>query len=176
MADKDDSTTSPGGRTPRVTSKRRRDRVASKSGRGGFRPGSGRKRGVLSKQAQEAQRVGKLTGKLPRELLLEWSQRGVMTDESGKDIPLSADQRIACAKDCANYYHPRLTSQQVTGHDKGPLKVDLDVAQLKGLPLDMITLLEEVLNLISSGGRTDEKSEQPAPSDDSGPNYADTIH
>ena len=70
------------------------------TGRGGYRPGSGRKKGGFAKRSQENIELAKSLGLNPVEFLLS-----VMNDP---DKPLK--DRIECAKAVAPYVAPRLAA------------------------------------------------------------------
>lgn len=82
------------------------------NGRGGARPGAGRKKGGRNRLTEEARQIAKKTGITPLEFLLE-----AMQDDS---LPL--DKRIDAAKAAAPYVHPKLSSVEVSGDPERPMR------------------------------------------------------
>lgn len=77
------------------------------AGRGGARPGAGRKRGALSKKTTEVAQRAAETGLTPLEWLLK-----VMRDHKK---PLG--MRMDAAKAAAPYMHPRLSTVELNLRD-----------------------------------------------------------
>ena len=97
--------------------------------RGGKREGAGRKPGVKDRLAKEAAARAAMTGKLPHELLLEWS-RGEPMIINGEAVHLTAQNRLAAAIAAGPYYAPRLISHEVSGKGGGaiPMSVTAQVS------------------------------------------------
>lgn len=96
-------------------------RVAS--GRGGWRPNSGRKKGTLGRLAHEAREMAKQTGALPHEILLSMARgepqlRKVIDPATGKQtgtlyqVP-DLEQSKDAAKAAAPYYAPKISTVEV---------------------------------------------------------------
>lgn len=75
------------------------------SGRGGARPGAGRKKGGRNRLSEESLKTAKQMGVTPLEFLLR-----VIADDS-EDM----GRRVDAAKAAAPYVHPRLTAVTVSG-------------------------------------------------------------
>ncbi len=105
----------------------------------------------VSKATLLAMRQATLTGRMPHELMLEWTQKGVMeiartkqeVRGEGKNartftiaevdpktglyvydtVPMDMATRIATARACADFYAARMHKTQVTGKDEGPVQL-----------------------------------------------------
>lgn len=78
-------------------------------GRGGARPGSGRKVGQINRMTAEAREEARKTGEMPLDYMLR-----VMRDPKA-----NAKRRDAMANACAPYLHPKLSAVQVSGDPHG---------------------------------------------------------
>ena len=83
---------------------------------GGARLGAGRKPGSTNRISAEARANAAATGEMPVDYMLR-----IMRDEN-----VDARRRDDMAKSVAPYLHPKLSSVQQSGEDKGPLIVILD--------------------------------------------------
>lgn len=106
---------------------------------GHFKPGhpryGGRKKGSPAKRTQEAREIAERLGFHPIELLAIIAMRGVIPNADGTETPVDTDARLDAIKAAAPYLTPRLSAQQITGKDEGPLAVStLDVAQILANP------------------------------------------
>lgn len=117
-----------------------------KSGRGGARPGAGRKPGATTEIKRVARARATREGGLPHELLLRWARTGMM----GKQA-LTPDQRISAAKGCAAWYKAPMQAVKVQGDADRPMVLQIDASQLRGLPVDKLELVREVLRMIQQG-------------------------
>ncbi len=133
--------------------------------------GRGRPAGGIALISRAAQKKARRNGRLPCELLCEWAQLGKMGE-----VILSIEQRMDAAKAAAPYYSPRLSSTKMTGADDGPVKIDLDLSQLKNLPLDKIEALEAVLAELAGGPALSTLEEAANESGASAQRYEDTLH
>ena len=70
------------------------------TGRGGARPGAGRKPGSPNKKTAELQAAVEATGETPLDFLLR-----IMRDDNADEA-----RRIDCAKAAAMYVHPKLAA------------------------------------------------------------------
>src|SRR4051812_6001077 len=100
------------------------------NGRGGRRPGAGRKLGSASLKTREIANAAAATGITPLEVMLEAMRK----HRAAGDL----DAAAAVAKDAAPYIHPRLAS------------VALDATVHR----DPVELTTEELMQIAAGGRT----------------------
>lgn len=98
------------------------------NGRGGARPGAGRKTGSATKKTREIADRAAEEGITPLEFMLQ-----VMRAEPGEDIKDERvlvdiqQMRFEAAKAAAPYMHPRLAAIEHTGEDGGPMKHSLTV-------------------------------------------------
>ncbi len=83
------------------------------SGRGGYRPGAGAKKGVAHKKTEELMLAVLASGQTPMEFLLQ----EMRNTENQKDV------RIDCANKVAPYIHPKLASTEISGKGGKPLAV-----------------------------------------------------
>lgn len=92
------------------------------TGRGGARPGAGRKKGSATARTREIAERAYGDGVTPLEYML-----AVMRAESEHEDPrIQAGRealRFEAAKAAAPYIHPRLAAVEVTGADGGPVLV-----------------------------------------------------
>jgi hypothetical protein len=84
----------------------------SKSTRGGYRPGSGRKKGSTNKRTQEIAARAFDEGVTPLEFMLS-----VIRDGNAERA-----MRLDAAKFCAPYIHPRLQAVEISGKEGGPIE------------------------------------------------------
>lgn len=113
-----------------------RPRNRLSSGRGGYRPGAGRKPGSQSRLAREAREKAEQTGALPHELLLQWGRgepmsRKVLKQGGDASNPehwvttyeaVDAETQKDAAKSAAPYYAPKISTVEViTGVDDATL-------------------------------------------------------
>lgn len=122
---------------------RRKLRVSEPSNRGGYRPGSGRPPGAISRMSKEAREKAAATGMLPHEFLLaitrgerilrwaphpdpEQAAAGVVVQVEEK---YTFEDRKDAAKAAAPYFAPRISAVEVI---KGTPEHELDaiIAQL----------------------------------------------
>ena len=89
-------------------------------GRGGSRPGAGRKKGAASKRTREIADAAVADGLSPLEVMLK-AMRFHADAERWDD---AAD----VAKDAAPYIHPRLAAVEHKGPDDGPIQIILNGA------------------------------------------------
>ncbi len=81
------------------------------AGRGGKRPGAGRRAGIPNKASIARQQAVAASGETPLDYMLR-----VMRDPASDD-----ERRDQMAKAAAPYVHPRLAAIQHTGKDGGPI-------------------------------------------------------
>lgn len=92
------------------------------TGRGGKRPGAGRKKGEVSKARLAVQQRAKLAS-TEGETPLEYMLRIMRTSEDDK-------RRDAMAIAAAPYIHPRLAAVEHSGNDEKPLTLQI----ISGVP------------------------------------------
>lgn len=103
------------------------------TGRGGRRPGAGRKKGSATKRTRDIADQAAREGITPLEVMLKTMQALVATAERvarskakpAKGTPLALDLMLAAsgvAKDAAPYMHPRLSAVEHSGPAKGPIQ------------------------------------------------------
>lgn len=103
------------------------------NGRGGARPGAGRKPGSATKKTREIADKAAAEGVTPLEYMLQ-----VMRDEPRSDLE-PGDQlkatmlRFEAAKAAAPYVHPRLAAIEHTGADGGAIQHGV-VLEVVGVP------------------------------------------
>ena len=83
------------------------------NGKGGSRPGAGRKAGTPNKRTQAMQIAVETSGMTPLDYMLS-----VMRDEVEEPR-----HRLAAAQAAAPYVHAKLSSIELTGQDGGPVQV-----------------------------------------------------
>lgn len=83
------------------------------TGRGGARPGAGRKPGSVNRKTREIADRAAAEGITPLEVMIE-AMRNVYDNEG-------AIAAFPYAKDVAPYLHPRISSTELTGKDGTPL-------------------------------------------------------
>lgn len=124
---------------------------AKKNRGGGYRENGGRPKGVPNKFNQRAVREAKRRGMLPHELLHAWALTGRMTNGHKKTVDLDVKDIIDCAKAAAPYYGQKLAPRQV-GDQPQVTRLELDVAKLAGVPVDMLQMFREILLMLQKGG------------------------
>lgn len=110
-------------------------------GRGGNRPGAGRKAGSPNKASAERQKKVAATGDTPLDYMLK-----VMRDDKA-----DASRRDDMAKAAAPYVHPKLASMQHTGRNGGPIQT-VDLTRLSG---DELAQLEDIFGPLAGPGDDD---------------------
>jgi hypothetical protein len=84
-------------------------------GRGGRRPGAGRKPGSLTKKTREIAEQAAAEGITPLELQLATMRALWAEANAGDNLDLEkAERAAAIAKDAAPYVHPRLSAVEAT--------------------------------------------------------------
>ncbi len=108
---------------------------------GGKREGAGRKPGSASKLDAEARQKAKESGIMPLDYLLS-----VMRDETQDDAV-----RRDAAKAAAPYCHARLASTEISGPERGPIRMSriFDISDLNVQELD---IFERVLEKTRNAG------------------------
>lgn len=97
------------------------------NGRGGARPGAGRKKGSATAKTREIADRAASEGITPLEYMLEVMRRP--SDHEDERIQLAREaMRFEAAKAAAPYMHPRLAAVEHTGKDGGPIDHSLEVA------------------------------------------------
>jgi hypothetical protein len=139
-----------------------RRRFVKLKGKGGWRPGSGRKKGSgghTNRMSQRMITMAKDAGKkLGHEFMLDVLNAGL----NGK---LYAGHKITfedmkwAAEKSANYFAPKLQATTLTGANNGPVQVlSLPPEALKGLSADELVVLEKVIGRIGSGAPAPQKA------------------
>jgi hypothetical protein len=93
-------------------------------------------------------------GKLPHELLLEWSRTGVMRYGS-KTVRLEPSDRIACAKGCASWYKAPMAATRAPDEQPPVFRLEVDEKMLAALARDRpdkLEVLRDVLRAMQTGG------------------------
>jgi hypothetical protein len=89
--------------------------VTTGKGRGGRRPGAGRKLGSLTKKTREIAEQAAALGIMPLEVQLQTMRALWAEANEGNTLNLEkAERAAAIAKDAAPYIHPRLASIEAT--------------------------------------------------------------
>ena len=88
------------------------------AGKGGKRPGAGRKMGSVTKKTREIADRAAAEGITPLEVMIA-AMRAHYDAE-----PPRLDEAAAIAKDAAPYMHPRLAAVEHSGEAGGPMKVE----------------------------------------------------
>lgn len=88
-----------------------------KSGRGGARPGAGRKKGSATAKTREIANKAAESGLTPLEYLIS-----VMQDETNE-----RKERVSAAIAAAPYIHPRLAAIEHSGEGGGPINHSLEI-------------------------------------------------
>ncbi len=110
--------------------KKKQPKSKIQTGRGGARPGAGRKKGQRNKKTAARLAAIEASGLTPLDFLI--------TVMRAADVPL--DMRFDAAKSAAPYVHPKLAAIEHTGKDGGPIETrkmgDLEVARRLAFILD----------------------------------------
>lgn len=85
----------------------------SKAGRGGRRPGAGRKPGTANKKTREIADRAASEGVTPLEVMIEAMRNAYETGGAIEAFPY--------AKDAAPYMHAKISAMELTGKDGGPV-------------------------------------------------------
>ena len=88
------------------------------AGKGGKRPGAGRKKGSVTKKTREIADRAAAEGITPLEVMIA----AMRAHYDAK--PPRLDEAAAIAKDAAPYMHPRLAAVEHSGEGGGPMKVE----------------------------------------------------
>lgn len=104
------------------------------AGRGGKRPGSGRKKGSATKKTREIADRAAEEGLTPLEYMLNVMRRTTVHEDPKVEIAREA-LAFEAAKAAAPYMHPRLAAVEHTGADGKDL--------MPGAPIFQITLAEK---------------------------------
>jgi hypothetical protein len=95
------------------------------NGRGGARPGAGRKKGAATKRTREIADKAASEGLTPLEYMLQIMRRE--SDHEDEKIQMAREaMRFEAAKAAAPYIHPRLAAIEHTGEGGGPVRFMLD--------------------------------------------------
>lgn len=95
------------------------------NGRGGKRPGAGRKAGSATKKTREIADKAAAEGITPLEFMLQIMRTEPDADiEDGRVLQSLLELRFEAAKAAAPYMHPKLASVEHTGPGGGPMKTD----------------------------------------------------
>lgn len=124
-------------------------------GPGGWRPGSGRRLGSVNEATRVARATAARDGKLPHQLLREWSLTGVMRYPGRGPVLLDSSDRIACARACASYYEHPKAAVQPKDAPAPVVRVEMDermVAALAKESPDKLEMLRDVLRALQLGG------------------------
>lgn len=97
------------------------------TGRGGRRPGAGRKKGSATKKTREIADRAAEEGITPLEYMLQVMRTESTHEDARVQIAREA-LRFEAAKAAAPYMHPRLAAIEHTGPDGGP--IDLNVTDV----------------------------------------------
>jgi len=164
------------------TTKPVRERIdAAPKQRGGYRPGSGRRKGSLGKKSVEARERAMSSGLLPHEFLHKVSlgepiecRRKVDGKATCITWYPTPEQQIEAAGKCAAFFQPKLLSQKVAGPDDGPMVVKLDTDILQALPEQLLTALQALVGALSKQGigALTKHHEQ----EDNGAPYGNSLH
>lgn len=90
-------------------------------GRGGKRPGSGRKKGSATKKTREIADRAAEEGITPLEYMLQIMRRTTAHEDPKVEVAREA-LAFEAAKAAAPYIHPRLAAVEHTGPDGGPVQ------------------------------------------------------
>src|SRR5689334_22410659 len=83
----------------------------------------GRRKGSPVKRTAEAREIAEQLGFHPVAFLAHVAMTGKIPNQDGPETPVSAEDRLDAAKAVAPYLLPKLSAQQVTGKDDGPIEV-----------------------------------------------------
>lgn len=98
------------------------------NGRGGARPGAGRKAGSATKKTREIADRAAAEGITPLEFMLQIMRTEPPTDIEDMRVLTDLQQmRFEAAKAAAPYVHPRLAAIEHTGADGGAIEQSLSV-------------------------------------------------
>lgn len=120
-----------------------------------MRANQGRKTGSINEATRVARALAARADKLPHELMLQWARTGTMRNAFGRDVQMTAAERVACARGCAAWYaHPKAATQP---KDAPPpvVRVELDVRLMAALAKtspDRLEMFRDVLTAIQAGG------------------------
>ncbi len=98
------------------------------NGRGGARPGSGRKKGSATVKTREIADKAAEQGITPLEFMLQVMRQEPLADLDPSDALKTTVMRFEAAKAAAPYIHPRLAAVEHTGANGGPIDHSLEVA------------------------------------------------
>ena len=102
------------------------------NGRGGKRPGAGRKTGSATAKTREIADKAAQSGITPLDYMLQvmWSP----SDHEDIKVQIAREaMRFEAAKAAAPYMHPRLASVEHTGANGGPIQIGrIELVALKG--------------------------------------------
>ncbi len=109
----------------------------SNSGRGGARPGAGRKKGSATRKTREIADRAATEGITPLEYMLQVMRSP--SDHEDPRIQTAREQmRFEAAKAAAPYIHPRLAAVEHTGADGGALQHALRVEFVSASPVPRV--------------------------------------
>lgn len=97
------------------------------NGRGGARPGAGRKKGSATAKTREIADKAASEGLTPLEFMLQIMRNEPSGDLDPSDSLKANMMRFEAAKAAAPYIHPRLAAVEHTGRDGGPIDHSLEV-------------------------------------------------
>lgn len=134
--------------------------AATPSGPAGFQPGHPRFSGRKKRTAAQARALADEMGVDPLEFMLsiinsDTIEQTVMVDgkKTRVEMAIPLDTRLDAAKTVVNYLYPRLTAQQVTGKNDGPIEVaGLDITKLLQDPA-MVEMAQSLAIAMSEADR-----------------------
>lgn len=105
---------------------------SNSNGRGGKRPGAGRKPGSATAKTREIADKAAEEGITPLEYMLQIMRRD--SDHADEKIQLAREaMRFEAAKAAAPYIHPRLASVEHSGENGGPIQLGVTL-EIVGVP------------------------------------------
>ena len=126
-------------------------RFKPKAGRrGGVRAGAGRTVGRRSEKDRVASARAKLSGLMPRELLLDWARTGKMDG-----VQLMPQQRLYAANAAARYYDPPMQPRPADGVQPPVHKIVLSAEILEGSDVGELQILRRILVAMQKGAGLD---------------------
>lgn len=110
------------------------------------RPGAGRKRGGEQEVTRVARARAERSGKMPKELLLEWARTGEMDGQK-----LTVKDRMYAATSAARYYDAPVQPRPAEGEKPPVYHVDLSTKTLQALSRGEKEALRDVLVALGAG-------------------------
>ena len=97
------------------------------NGRGGARPGAGRKKGAATQKTREIADREAENGLTPLEFMLQVMRKEPRADMDAKEFLAAVTLRFEAAKAAAPYMHPRLAAVEHSGPEGGAIEHSIAV-------------------------------------------------